>query len=392
MTEKLVSKFTPEEARASALLACLFAVRMLGLFLITPVFAKVAYTLANGNNLALVGLALGAYGITQAIMQIPMGMLSDRLGRRTVVVFGLLLFIIGGAVCAISHSVTGVMIGRFIQGSGAISAAIVAWIADSTRPEVRTRAMAMSGSSIGLAFALSLVLSPVLLEWVHLSGIFWTISALGLVCLMIAIFMIPEVPLDEAVLGKSSIREVLRPDLLRLDLSVFTLHFCMMSLFVVAPRILGELTGLDVGGYWRFYLPVIVIALLVMVPCVIAIERHHQHRVSMLLCIVLLMVVLLFMPRAMYSAWGFGVALTIFFIIFNVMEAILPSAVSRIVQPNQKGLALGVFNMSQSLGVAAGGAMGGWAASMFGVSSVYTIGMLLSMAWYFAMRGFKALR
>lgn len=391
MTEKLVSKFTPEEARASALLACLFAVRMLGLFLITPVFAKVAYTLANGNNLALVGLALGAYGITQAIMQIPMGMLSDRLGRRTVVVFGLLLFIIGGAVCAMSHSVVGVMVGRFIQGAGAISAAIVAWIADSTRPEVRTRAMAMSGSSIGLAFALSLVLSPLLLQWVQLSGIFWTISILGLICLVIAVFVIPEVPVDEAVLGKTSMHDVIRPDLLRLDLSVFILHFCMMSLFVVAPRILGELTGLEVSGYWRFYLPVIVVALVAMVPCVIAIERHRQHRLGMLCGIVLLLLILLSLPRAMLSVWGFGMALTLFFVVFNVMEAILPSAVSRIVQPKQKGLALGIFNMSQSLGVAAGGAVGGWTVSAWGISSVYTVGMLLCIVWYFAMRGFKAL-
>ena len=189
-------KLTPLERKTSASLALLFAVRMLGLFLLTPVFADAAKSLIDGDNPLMIGIAIGAYGLTQSLMQIPMGFLSDRFGRRAVVIFGMLLFVIGGIICAFAPSVTWVAVGRGIQGFGAVSAAITAWIADATRPEVRSRAMAMVGASIGLSFAVSMAVSPLLVEWINLSGLFWTISVLGFLCLLLAVWVVPVVPQD----------------------------------------------------------------------------------------------------------------------------------------------------------------------------------------------------
>src|SRR5690606_19142101 len=235
-------KLTPVERRASITLALLFASRMLGLFLLTPIFAVAAQTLPGGNDAARVGLALGAYGLTQAIMQIPLGMASDRWGRRPIIVFGMVLFIIGGVICALASDVNWIILGRVIQGLGAVSAAITAWVADATRPELRTRAMAMVGGSIGISCAVSLVLSPVLVGEFGLSGLFWAISLLGFVCLLIACFVVPSVPQAKASMAQARARDVLgHADLLRLNFGVFCLHFILMSLFVVAPGLLEYL-------------------------------------------------------------------------------------------------------------------------------------------------------
>ncbi|HLS42743.1 MAG TPA: MFS transporter, partial [Paenalcaligenes sp.] len=220
---------TPLERKSSMMLALLFASRMLGLFLLTPIFAVAAHSIPGGNDAVKVGLALGAYGLTQAVMQIPLGMASDRFGRRPVIVAGMVLFIIGGIVCALADSVDGIIIGRTLQGVGAVSAAITAWVADATRPEVRTRAMAMVGASIGLSFAVSLVLSPVLVGQFGLSGLFWVISLLGFVCLLIAAFLVPAVPRNPDPIVQGRARDVLaHRDLLRLNFGVFALHFILM--------------------------------------------------------------------------------------------------------------------------------------------------------------------
>src|SRR5690606_35385060 len=209
-TSRTKLKLTPVERRASVMLALLFAARMLGLFLLPPVFAVVAQTIPGGDNAARVGLALGAYGLTQAVMQIPLGMESDRFGRRPVIVFGMVLFIIGGVICALARDVDWILAGRVIQGLGAVSAAITAWVADATRPEVRTRAMAMVGGSIGISFAVSLVLSPMLVGEFGLSGLFWAISLLGFVCLLIAAFVVPSVPQTKSPIVQARARDVLR--------------------------------------------------------------------------------------------------------------------------------------------------------------------------------------
>lgn len=371
---------TAQERRVSTNLAFLFAVRMLGLFLLTPVFAAAARQLSGGDNAQLVGMAIGAYGITQAIMQIPFGMLSDKFGRRPIIVTGMLLFIIGGIICALSDSVMGVAIGRAIQGFGAVSAAITAWIADATRPEVRSRAMAMVGGSIGLSFAASLVVSPLLVEWVGLSGLFWVISLLGFICLLLATFFVPVVPMHDQAMADVPVIEVLKNgSLLRLNFGVFCLHFTLMSLFVVLPSLFIHLGGLSLGELWKVYLPVIVVALILMVPAVFYIETRQHHKSGFVMSLAALTVLMLVWLGLVESYWGCIVALLVFFIVFNILEALIPSMVSRVTPPQHKGLALGLYNMFQAFGVAAGGAIGGSLAKYTSVSFVFVMAAVLAL-------------
>lgn len=381
---------TRQERKASILLALLFASRMLGLFLLTPVFAVAAHALPGGNDAARVGLALGAYGLTQAVLQIPLGMASDRFGRRPVIVLGMALFVIGGVISALAQHIDWVTVGRCIQGLGAVSAAISAWVADSTRPEVRTRAMAMVGGSIGLSFAVSLVLSPVLVGQFGLSGLFWAISLLGFVCLLIAAFAVPSAPKAPASIVRVTAGQVLRHmDLLRLNFGVFCLHFILMSLFIVVPGILATLGGYGTQDLWKVYLPVILVSFVLMVPAVFWTETRKRHKQALELAVLLLIVVLAVMPWARDALVPMVAALTLFFIGFNVLEALQPSLVSRVAPPEYKGLALGFYNTSQSLGVFAGGLVGGVLAGRGQIQWVLWTGAALAVLWLLTARGFK---
>jgi MFS family permease len=384
-------RLTPTERRASVTLALLFASRMLGLFLLTPIFAVAAQTIPGGNDAARVGLALGAYGLTQAIMQIPLGMASDRYGRRPVIVFGMLLFIIGGVICALAENVDWIIAGRVIQGLGAVSAAITAWVADATRPEVRTRAMAMVGGSIGISFAVSLVLSPMLVGEFGLSGLFWAISLLGFVCLLIACFVVPAVPQAKAPIVQARPRDVLgHIDLLRLNFGVFCLHFILMALFIVAPGLLATLGGYDSANLWEVYLPVILVSFVLMVPAVFYTETRRAHKIALEIAVAGLAVVLALMPLASHSFVATVAMLIGFFIAFNILEALQPSLVSRVAPPEYKGLALGFYNTAQSLGVFMGGAVGGLLASVNRSSAVFLVSAALAFVWFLTARGFKA--
>lgn len=375
-------RLTPVERRASIALALLFAVRMLGLFLLTPVFAVAAQALRNGDNATRVGIALGAYGLTQALMQIPLGIASDRWGRRPVIVFGLLLFIVGGVVCALSDDVTGIIIGRTLQGLGAVSAAITAWVADATRPEVRTRAMAMIGGSIGLSFAASLVLAPVLVGVVGLSGLFWVISALGLACLLIAMFVVPAAPRVAGPAIPATNRDVLRDSaLVRLNLGVFCLHFIIMALFIAVPALLMRLGDYGQAQLWKVYLPVILVSFVLMVPAVFYTETRHVHAKTLRVAVAGLAIALALMPLAADSLTGMIVLLIGFFIAFNILEALQPSLVSRTAPPALKGMALGVFNTAQSLGVFAGGVVGGLMASHASPESGFLLCAAVALVW-----------
>lgn len=390
MSKKIAKRvqFTPQERRSSILLAILFSTRMLGLFLLTPIFAVAAQSIPGGNNAMKVGIALGAYGLTQAIMQIPLGMASDRFGRRPVIVAGMVLFIIGGVVSALAQSVDGIVVGRVLQGLGAISAAITAWVADATRPEVRTRAMAMVGSAIGLSFAVSLVLSPVLVGQFGLSGLFWAISLLGFVCLLIAAFGIAEYPKSESLVQVSA-REVLgHSDLLRLNLGVFALHFILMILFVVIPTTLAEVGQLDSGSLWKVYLPVIVLSFGFMIPMVIRTEVRKTHTKTLTHLVFALALVMTVMPWASQSFWGVVVCLFLFFCLFNTLEALQPSLVSRVAPANYKGLAMGFYNTTQSLGVFGGGLAGGVIASTAGMQWALWLGAALALVWWGSTRRF----
>ena len=383
-------KLTHTERKASIMLALLFASRMLGLFLLTPVFAVAAQAIPGGNDATRVGLALGAYGLTQAFMQIPLGMASDRYGRRAVIVFGMVLFVVGGVICALAADVNWIIVGRTLQGLGAVSAAITAWVADATRPEVRTRAMAMVGASIGLSFAVSLVLSPVIVGSFGLSGLFWAISLLGFMCLLIAAFAVPTVPRQEEDIIQARPRDVLsHVDLLRLNFGVFVLHFVLMALFIVMPGLLAKLGGYDTGSLWKVYLPVIALSFVAMVPAVFYTETRRMHKRSLEVAVAGMVAVLALMPWFAQSFAASFTLLVLFFVSFNILEALQPSLVSRVAPPAFKGLALGFYNTAQSLGVFMGGLVGGVLASQARPELVFWLAAVLAMAWLLIARGMR---
>lgn len=383
-------QFTAQERKSSMLLALLFSTRMLGLFLLTPIFAVAAQSIVGGNDAMKVGIALGAYGLTQAIMQIPLGIASDKIGRRPIIIGGMVLFIIGGVVSALASNVDGIIVGRILQGLGAVSAAITAWVADATRPEVRTRAMAMVGSAIGLSFAVSLVLSPVLVGQFGLSGLFWAISLLGFVCLLIATFAIPEYPRVEPIVQVKASEVLGHKELLRLNYGVFSLHFILMTLFVVVPGILAKVGHLGPGSLWKVYLPVIVLSFGFMIPVVIYTETQKIHKKVLQWLVLILAIVMLFMPFFSSMLWGMVLFLLLFFSVFNTLEALQPSLVSRVAPADYKGLAMGFYNTTQSLGVFGGGLVGGLIASTVGVKWALWMGALVAFFWWFSARRFNA--
>jgi MFS family permease len=392
MSEPTPLSLTPTERRASMALASLFAARMLGLFLLLPVFAVAAQGLKGGHDPLWIGVALGMYGLTQAFMQIPFGLASDRWGRRPVVLAGLCLFVAGSVVCALSDDIFWVTIGRAIQGSGAISAAVTAWLADATRPEVRTRAMAMVGGSIGLSFALSLVVAPLIVGSTGLAGLFWTIALLGIVCLAIARFVVPVVAPTPKPLEPSRPMQVLtHTDLLRLNFGVFCLHLIQIAMFVVIPPLLIKLGNLDAAELWKVYLPVIFGSFVFMVPAIFVAEKHRAHRAMLRMAVAGLVVVCAFLPWASHNFYLLAFGLTGFFVMFNVLEALQPSLVSRVAPPELKGLALGLYNTSQAAGLFLGGMLGGALAVLGGTSSVFWASCGLAALWLVVTWGLKPL-
>ncbi|MCW7538900.1 MFS transporter [Aquabacterium sp. A7-Y] len=373
---------TPAERRASGWLAALFALRMLGLFLILPVFSLHARELAGGERMALVGLAIGIYGLTQGVLQIAYGWASDRYGRKPVIITGLLIFAAGSFVAALSDSLWGVIVGRALQGAGAISAAVTAFIADSTRDEVRTKAMAMVGGSISLAFALSLALAPWLYTVIGMAGLFSLTGVLALAGCLVVWRLVPDAPQLPAAPLATAWRTVLRhPELTRLSLGVFLLHTVQMAMFVVVPIALVEHVGLPVRQHGWLYLGVVVLSLAAMVPLMLWSERRQQLRAVFLGAVALLSL----SQAALAWTWTEPAALialmVCFFIGFNLLEANMPSLVSRVAPPAAKGLALGVFNTSQSLGLFAGGLLGGRLAGAWGHSAVFQVCAALAALW-----------
>lgn len=383
---------TPVERRASIALAGLFASRMLGLFLLLPVFAVAAQGLTGGDDPMRVGLALGMYGLTQAFMQIPFGLASDRWGRRPIVLAGLLLFVVGSVVCALSEDIFWVSIGRAIQGSGAISAAVTAWLADATRPEVRTRAMAMVGGSIGLSFALSLVLAPLIVGLAGLAGLFWTIALLGVVCLAVARFVVPVVaPAPKPLEPARPMQVLTHIDLLRLNFGVFCLHLIQIAMFVVIPPLLIKQGGLSAAELWKVYLPVLFGSFVFMVPAIFVAEKRRAHRAMLRIAVAGLVLVCVYLPWASQNFYLLAFGLTGFFVMFNVLEALQPSLVSRVAPPELKGLALGFYNTSQAAGLFLGGTLGGSLVVWGGANAVFWGAAVLSAAWLAVTWGLRPL-
>ena len=379
-------KMSALEIRASLSLASLFALRMLGLFLILPVFAVHAQHLRGGDSHTLVGLALGAYGLTQAFLQIPFGMASDRYGRKRLIVIGLLLFAAGSFIAAAASDMTVTIIGRAIQGSGAISAAVLALAADLSREQHRTKVMALIGASIGLAFALSLMAAPPLYRALGMGGIFALTGVLALAAIFVTIKIVPREPTKNLDLSRrvqpATLGDVLRDaQLLRLNFGIFALHSMQMAIFVVVPLALVQRGGLPLVEHWKVYLTVVAGSFLLMLPPILWGERRGHVKAVFLGSIALMLLVqgasLAWMDPLAQSA----LLLLGFFVAFNTLEAMLPSLVSRIAPPSARGTAIGVYNTTQSLGLFAGGGIGGWLMQHYGEIAVFVFGIALVALW-----------
>lgn len=379
----------PAERRAALGLAAIFALRMLGLFIILPVFAVAARSLTGGQDVAAVGLALGAYGLTQACLQLPLGFAADRFGRKPVIAFGLVLFIVGSIVCALADSIEAMTWGRMIQGSGAISAAITALVADLTRDSQRSKAMAMVGGSIALMFALSLAIAPVIYGWVGLNGLFWFTGALGLAAFWALLRLVPPAPpLPQPAAG--TFLQVLRePRLLRLNLGVFALHAIQIAMWVAVPGLLLQLADLPLSRHWMVYLPAVLVAILVLWPAMMQAERYKRMAQVYSIAIGLLILTQMgFLGVIQLNGPGEGTTMllifslvAVFFCGFNTLEAIQPSLISRIAPSAGKAQALGVYNTLQSLGLFAGGGLGGLLLQVGGFMAIFSGCGLLALIW-----------
>ncbi|MDE1166707.1 MAG: MFS transporter [Pseudomonas sp.] len=368
-------RMSGSETRAASGLALVFAFRMLGMFMVLPVLATYGMDLA-GATPALIGLAIGAYGLTQAFLQIPFGIISDRIGRRPVIYVGLVIFALGSVLAAQADSIWGVIAGRILQGAGAISAAVMALLSDLTREQHRTKAMATIGMSIGVSFAVAMVIGPLLTRAFGLSGLFLATAALAVVGIALIAFMVPHAPSHfthrESGVARQALLPTLRnPDLLRLDVGIFVLHAILMASFVALPLALVDRAGLPKEQHWWVYLTALVVSFFGMIPFIIYGEKKRKMKRVLIGAVATLMLTELFF-------WEFGntlrelvIGTVVFFTAFNLLEASLPSLISKVSPAGGKGTAMGVYSTSQFLGAALGGILGGWLFQHGGLSVVF---------------------
>ncbi len=380
--------FNAMEKRSVFSIAGIYGLRMLGLFLILPVFALYAEHL-QGATPALVGLALGAYGLTMALLQIPFGWASDRIGRKPVIAAGLLIFAAGSVVAAMAQTIEGVILGRALQGAGAIAAALTALLADLTREDVRLRAMAVIGMTIGFSFTLALIVAPWLDAAIGVSGIFWLTGALSLLAI-VALFTIVPTPERsgrhrDAQAMPGQFGRILRDgQLLRLDAGILILHGVMTAVFIALPLVLRDNLHIAPVHHAWVYLPVLLVAMAVMVPLIIMAEARGKMRQVFLLSIAGIMVAMALLAAAHQAMATVIGGLFLFFVFYNVLEATLPSLISRMAPVDAKGTAMGVYSTSQFLGAFLGGWLGGLAHAGYGVTGVFAI-CAGAMALWFAL-------
>ncbi|HEY8355047.1 MAG TPA: MFS transporter [Methylophilaceae bacterium] len=387
-------RMSATEVRASLSLASIYGLRMLGMFLILPIFSIYAETLSGGDNHLLIGLALGAYGLTQAMFQLPFGMASDRFGRKRMIYVGLVLFLIGSLIAGFATDLTTVIIGRAIQGAGAVSAVVTALVADLTREEHRTKAMAMIGGTIGITFALSLVLGPALNQWIGVPGIFLLTGALAVLAMLDVRFLVPDPVVSrfhsdaEAAPGK--LKEVLRDmQLMRLNFGIFALHAAQMAMFVVVPFAIRQSSGMSENDHWLIYLPIMVLSFALMVPAIIYGEKRARLKQVFLAAIALMLAAQLLFAGVIDAFWGIVLSLGMYFIAFNILEATLPSIISKLAPAASKGTAIGVYNTAQSIGIFVGGALGGYLSHAYGHSAVFLCCSALMLLWLAAALGMQ---
>jgi len=384
---------SPLERRASIGLASIYGLRMLGLFIILPVFVLYAEHLPGGESHLLMGIALGAYGLTQAVLQIPAGWLSDRYGRKPVIYISLLLFALGSFIAASADNIYWIIGGRVVQGAGALNAAVMALTADLTREEVRIRAMAIIGMTIGATFSLSLVLSPLLAGMIGVPGIFALTGVLALLALLVVRFVIPDPVItrfhsDTEANGKR-FGEVLRnKDLLRLNFGIFSVHAILMSVFMQVPFLLQS-DGLEVSQHWKIYLPVMLTAFVLMLPLIVIAEKNGRTKQIFMLSIMLAAVAQAMLIFAPHSIWGVTAALLIFFTAFNVLEAKLPALISIVAPLAARGTAMGVYSSVQFLGAFFGATAGGALMQYVGGNAVFVFGLVLLLLWLAVAAGMQ---
>jgi MFS family permease len=384
------SRMSPDELRASLALSGIFGLRMLGMFVILPVFAIHAENLPGGDDLTLVGIAIGAYGLTQACLQIPYGWWSDRYGRKPVIYVGLAVFAAGSFIAALGVHIWVVILGRMLQGAGAISAAVMAMAADLTRDEHRAKAMAMIGSTIGATFALSLVLSPWLNRVIGVSGIFVMTGVLVLTAIWVVHALVPEVPHPSHhadARGLAQFAAVLRdPQLARLDYGVFALHAVLMALFIAVPLELRA-AGLPVDQHWEVYLPVMAGSFLLMLPALVGTARPARMKAAFIGSIALLLASQAAMPWLTGEAWLIAALLLAYFTAFNALEAHLPTLVSRVAPGSARGMAIGVFASIQFFGAFFGAAAGGYLYGRWGTAGIVILNVALIVIWLVVAAG-----
>ena len=374
-----------QEKRAASGLALVFAFRMLGMFMVLPVLATYGQDLL-GQTPFLLGVAIGAYGLTQAFLQIPFGMLSDRFGRLPIIYIGLLIFAAGSVVAGMSDSVWGVIAGRILQGAGAISAAVMALLSDLTREQHRTKAMAMIGISIGISFAVAMVVGPLVTRGFGLSGLFWFTAVMALLGMVIIALTVPkpvqQVRTREAGVAKAALATTLRnPALLRLDFGIFVLHALLMASFVALPLALVEQGGLPKEEHWWVYLIALFVGFFAMLPFIIYSEKKRQMKRVFVGAVAVLMLTELFLWLVADSLTLLVIGTLAFFTAFNFLEASLPSLISKVAPAGAKGTAMGVYSTSQFLGAALGGMLGGWLFSVGGASLVFAGCTALAALW-----------
>ncbi len=374
------------EGRAALSLAGIFALRMLGLFMIYPVFAVYAKQLA-GASAATIGIALGIYGLAQAVLQIPFGTLSDRIGRKPVIAGGLILFAIGSAIAAVSTSIGGVILGRALQGSGAIGSTILALNADLTREESRTRAMALIGMTIGVSFALAMVLGPLVNGWVGVPGIFWLTAILALAGIAMLFGTVPNAGAvhrhaDTEPVPALFKRVLANGELLRLDFGIFAQHAILAATFLALPLALKRIGGFDTQ--WLLYLPILAIGFIVMTPFIVIGEKYRRMKPVFIGAVATVMAGQLSLLLWHGNIWSIAAGLFVFFTAFNLLEASLPSLISKAAPAKSKGTAMGVYSSSQFLGIFVGGAVGGGLQSLFaghGLIAVFGLTTALAAGW-----------
>jgi MFS family permease len=384
------SRMNKIEKLAALTLSSVFALRMLGLFMLLPVFAIAGQSL-QGYTPALIGFAIGAYGLTQAILQIPFGWMSDRFGRKPVIVFGLCLFALGSVVAALSESIYGVIVGRLLQGCGAIASAVMALAADLSRDEQRTKIMASIGMSIGIAFALAMIVGPLLTNWLGLSGIFWVIAVLAFIAIGVILLITPQ-PESQFIQHDAIASQIGKifadGQLMRLNFGIFTLHFLLTAFFVAFPLRLAAL-DLELSQHSWIYLVTMLGAVVIMLPFIIVAEKYRQHVKVMIGAVLLIAAVELIFGIFELNLQWIVFVMVLFFAGFNLLEALLPSMISRIAPLSGKGTALGVYSTSQFSGAFLGGPIAGLLVQYTAVESVYFSGMVLAFVWALLLLGLK---